>query len=290
MAQNPKGAKSRPAALVTGAGAGIGLALVQELEARGWYVYAGVRNLKRGRVLPGKGAHREVAQLDVNAKGDVDRFVRHLRRSGRPLQLLVNNAGYGLYGAFEELGEKAFRQQFETNFFGALHLTRMLLPDLRRAREQSGDAKILNVSSILGRFALPTGTAYCSSKWAIEGFSEALRFELSAAGIQVSLIEPGLIRTNFKNNMQAPATVNDAGSPYAPLNRLIQQRDYRGFSSSAQSAARRIAAVAAKKRLAMRYRVGLDARLLNVVRALLPDAMIDWIFRLAVAHTMRQRA
>lgn len=290
MANPKEDSPRRPCALVTGAGAGIGLALSLELERRGWFVYAGVRDLKRGRRQPGDGAHRKVIQLDVNSSKDIQAFVRTVQRSGQPLHLLVNNAGYGLYGAFEELSEKSFRQQFETNFFGVLNLSRALLPALRHAAELDGQAKILNVSSILGRFALPTGTAYCSSKWAIEGFSEALRFELAPFGIQVALIEPGLIRTNFKDNMQAPPDVTNAASPYAPLNRLIQQRDYRGFSSSAESAARRIAAVAGKRRLAIRYRVGLDARMLNVLRAILPDAWIDLIFRLAVARTMDQRA
>lgn len=291
------------AVLVTGAGAGIGRALTIELIRRGHIVYAGVRNLKRGLVdltelNDRPGFH--LVELDVNKPAQISRTMRHIAKKTGRLDVLVNNAGYGLYGAFEELPEKEFRAQLETNLFGAMRMARAVLPGMRAL----GHGRILNVSSILGRITLPTGSAYAASKWALEAFSESLRYEVLPLGIYTSLIEPGLIRTNFKQNMQmiAPASTSNAGSkktrektatkkteqsPYAFLTSQIG-RDYDGFSTSVESAARRIAGIVENSRPAVRYRVGLDSHGYNFLRWVLPEFIFDALLRVVVYFMARK--
>jgi len=273
-----------PAVLITGAGAGIGRTLAFEMAARGRMVYAGVRNLERAeRDYAGAPENLRVIRLDVNQANDAPAALARMHADGFRCGTLVNNAGYGLYGAFEELGDAAMRAQFETNFFAPQRLSRLVLPEMRAAR----DGCILNVSSILGQLALPLGSAYCSSKWALEGWSESLRFEVAPLGVRVSLAEPGLIRTNFKANMDLPtATAEDRNSerPYAALDGLLQ-REYGGFYSSAESAARSIAGVLERGRPPARFRVGLDARIYYWLRRLLPATFLDWMFRRVVARS-----
>lgn len=279
--------------LVTGAGAGIGRALVEILvdEQRSGAprnrVYAGVRNVERAQsdyaaLLDRSNLH--IVKLDVDRPEDATAVLAkiHGENDGR-LDVLVNNAGYGYYGAFEDLNENEFRKQFETNFFGAMRLCRAALPSMRSA----GHGTIVNVSSILGRLVLPTGTAYSSSKWALEAFSEALRYEVLPYNVKVVLIEPGLTRTNFKVNTQVPEDARDTGSPYAYLNREIGG-EYSGYYVSAETAARRITAILNKRRPALRYRIGWDAILANRLRRVLPEAAFDWIFRFSVGRRYRQ--
>jgi short-subunit dehydrogenase len=226
-----------------------------------------------------------ILELDVNKPAQIQRAVRRIEKESGPLGVLVNNAGYGLYGAFEELPEKEFRAQLETNFFGAMRMVRAVLPGMRSA----GRGRILNISSILGRLALPTGSAYTSSKWALEAFSESLRYELLPLGIYTSLIEPGLIRTNFKANMQIAKPAHaKRRSPYGFLTEKIQ-RDYDGFATSAAAAARHIASIVERRRPAVRYRVGLDSHAYNFLRRALPERVFDWLLRLVV-HTAYRRS
>ncbi|MEQ9362601.1 MAG: SDR family NAD(P)-dependent oxidoreductase, partial [Leptospirales bacterium] len=145
--------------LVTGAGAGIGRALADELIARGHIVYAGVRNRKRALSELAEQTERpefRLVELDVNRPAQIEKTVKRVQKECGRLDVLVNNAGYGLYGAFEELPEAEFRAQLETNLFGAMRMARAVLPGMR-AR---GRGRILNVSSILGRIVIPTGSAY----------------------------------------------------------------------------------------------------------------------------------
>ncbi|MBX7058154.1 MAG: SDR family oxidoreductase [Leptospirales bacterium] len=285
-----KSSALRTAVLISGASSGIGRALALELERLGVFVYAGVRNLSRARQDPGESPLRKLLPLDVTRPAQLHQARKVIQKDGRQLLVLVNNAGYGLYGAFEELSDSEFRDQYATNFFGLLDLTRTMLPLLHASAAAGLRPRILNVSSVLGFLALPTGTAYCSSKWAVEGFTEALRYELAARNIQASLIEPGLIRTNFKNNMASPAASQKPDSPYAPLNQQIHRQGYSRLSTSAEAAARRLAGICLKERPAARYRLGLDAHLYYALHRLLPRPLIDWLMRSAVRYAMSQQA
>ncbi|MCB1320280.1 MAG: SDR family oxidoreductase [Leptospiraceae bacterium] len=268
-----------PVAIVTGAGAGIGRALSVRLVRNGYIVYAGVRNLKRARQDYDDLVHVDalrLIELDVNEPDHIEELVHTIqeREKGR-IDLLVNNAGYGLYGAFEELTDEQFRDQFETNFFGVQRMVRSFLPFMRQRRS----GKILNVSSILGQMALPLGSAYTSSKWALEAFSESLRYEVAPFGVHIVLIEPGLIRTRFKKNMVRARASRVGHSPYAPFHPLLEDESYRGLSTSAPAAARRIAQIADYKSPARRYRVGTDSHMAYFLRWLLPAAFQDLILR-----------
>ncbi|MCB1302878.1 MAG: SDR family oxidoreductase, partial [Leptospiraceae bacterium] len=187
--------------LITGAGSGIGLETALELFHRGHQVIGIIRNQKKFNAMWKERSTEpppfSIINFDVTDEKKAATAVARILKEG-PVDVLINNAGYGQYGCFEELPGSDYRQQFETNVFGLMQMTRLVLPSMRKR----GKGSILNVSSILGRVALPTGTPYCSSKWAVSGFTRALRFELAPLGIQVCGVEPGLIRTSFKANMQ----------------------------------------------------------------------------------------
>ncbi len=272
--------------LVTGAGAGIGQALVTELAREGHVVYAGVRDLKRATTdFPGCPANLLPVELDVTNPKHVQRAVDRIVQENKRIDVLVNNAGFGVYGALEELTLEDMRRQFETNFFGAVDLTKAVIPHMRK----EGSGKIVNVSSILGRLAIPSGTAYTSSKWALEAFSESLRYELFPFGIHVVLVEPGLIQTNFKKSTEFPENLEDAASPYAHLHRLMN-REYGGFYTPAAAAGARIARILRKRNPAGRYRIGFDAAGYNTMRALLPDSFIDWMVKFRVRRAISKIA
>lgn len=260
--------------LVTGSSSGIGLALTEKLAGQS-FVYCLVRNpdkmnrLIQERSIPGDSVR--VIEADLNSEKQINKAFE----SVDTLDVVVNNAGYGLYGAFEEIPADDFRQQFETNFFGSLQVIRRSLPMLRKSKQ----AKILNVTSILGRIVLPTGSAYCSSKWAFEAVSEALRYELAPFHIQVCAVEPGLIRTGFKSAMQT--TKLDENSRYGFLNRLISEemQQYGKLSASARKAADKIAKLIRKNRLPARYRIGTDAFLVHILTGILPAGVLDAGYR-----------
>lgn len=272
--------------LVTGSGAGIGQALVKELAGQGHLVYAGVRDLKRAAAdFPGRPANLVPVELDVTNSNHVQKVVNRIIKENGRIDVLVNNAGFGVYGALEELTLEDMRRQFETNFFGAVDLTKAVIPHMRK--ERSG--KIINVSSILGRLAIPSGAAYTSSKWAMEAMSESLRYELFPFGIHVVLVEPGLIQTNFKKSTEFPENLEDDTSPYAHLHRLMN-RTYGGFYTPAARAGAKIARIIQKKNPSGRYRIGLDAAGYNLLRALLPDSIIDWMVKVRVRRAMSKIA
>ena len=272
--------------LITGAGAGIGRELARRLALRGEIVYACHRNKKRAEADYADLAHLEnlrLLKLDLTRATDIKNGARKVLKEAGRVDVLVNNAGYGLYGAFEELDPDDFRTQMETNFFGAMDLARGVIPGMR----ERGRGKILNITSILGRITIPTGSAYSASKWALEAFSEVLRHELDAFGVQVVAIEPGLIKTNFKANTKFTAAGIAANSPYAHINEFFD-REYRGMYSSVESCVTRIIKIMDKKNPAARYRVGLDARILQVVRRLAPEALMDGLVRFFLRRAARK--
>lgn len=274
-------------AIVTGTSSGIGFHLAHQLCADGWNVYGVMRSSER---------YEEMLQLEALAEprsfhriladiNDHPRLSEALSRVPAP-DLLVNNAGYGLYGPFEELTEDEFRQQFETNFFSALALIRMLLPGMR----EKGGGRILNITSILGTMVIPTGSAYCSSKWALEAASEALRYELSPLGIQVCAVEPGLVRTSFKANLRTPE--GTGLSTYAFLTRLVSANrgGYGAFTTTPQGAARAIVRILRRRHLPARLRVGMDAGLYHRLQAFLPSSWVDTAIRGYMDHLFQRAA
>ena len=278
-----------PVSLITGASSGIGRSLAEKLLREGHFVYAGYRNPDSTRKSYGDLWHVErlrPVRLDVTRNSEIAAAMRTVLANHGRLDNLINNAGFGVYGAFEELTEQEFRAQFETNFFGAIAMCRAALPLLR----ESDRARIVNVSSILGQLVLPTGSAYCGSKWALEAFSECLRYEVRHFGIEVILVEPGLIRTEFKDRILYSKAMRQQSpsSLYRHFNRKMEENEYGRLVTSAEAAAARIAHVLKASRPRPRYRIGVDSQIYYTLKRILPARVIDWTYRLGVWSAWRR--
>ena len=194
--------------LVTGASAGIGREAAILLARQGHAVYAGARRLDRLEALAEHGI--APVEMDVTREEDNERAVsRIIEREGR-IDVLINNAGFGLYGPVEDVPIDDARYQFEVNLFGLAHLTQLVLPHMRA----QGSGRIINVSSILGKVFVPLGAWYHATKHALEGWSDCLRIETAPFNIQVVLIEPGAIKTEFSGVMEAELRKHVGDSPY----------------------------------------------------------------------------
>ncbi|HEY8141476.1 MAG TPA: SDR family oxidoreductase [Kofleriaceae bacterium] len=258
-------------ALVTGSSTGIGRLAVSELLRRGWSVLATMRRADERRDLfaeelaanPGT---LEVMSLDVADAGERAAVAAHVMETG-VLDCLINNAGYGLFGALEDLSEEQLRRQFEVNFFGAALLTRDLLPALRRC-----GGSVLLVSSVLGRTGFPLTSGYCASKYALEGLGEALYYELQPLGVRVGIVEPGGRRTRFGDNVEWAAGSTE---PYrevtASYRRLLDRVRGRGGKRSGEAVVTALVRLAEAKTVPLRTRVGGDAAAMSLAESLLPE-------------------
>lgn len=235
---------------------------------------AGRQDLLREE-LAAAGGRLRLLSLDVAEKLERRAAADLVMSLGGRLDLLVNNAGYGQFGALEDLSEEQLRRQFEVNFFGAAFLTRDLLPALRAAR-----GKVLNVSSILGLVSLPLAGAYCASKHALEGLSEALAFELEPHGVQVCAVEPGGFRTRFNDNLLWGEGSLREGSPYNGQTagyRRMRERVGVMRGAAPEAVVEKMLRLAQARRIPRRVRVGKDAQAMALLEALLPD---QWAHRL----------
>jgi NAD(P)-dependent dehydrogenase (short-subunit alcohol dehydrogenase family) len=204
----------RKVAVVTGSSSGIGYETSTSLARSGIFTYATMRNLQKAtnlesirdkEMLPLK-----TLQLDVTDDASVNTAIQTIISESGRIDVLVNNAGYGLVGAFEDLSMDEIRRQFETNFFGVIRVMQSVLPLMRKQKF----GILVNISSGAGRFGYPSGSAYVSTKFALEGLSESIAYELDQFGIKVILIEPGVIKTNFDSGMVVAKKSQDASSPY----------------------------------------------------------------------------
>jgi len=204
-------------AVVTGCSSGIGHEISLILARNGFTTYATMRNLQKGSDLKSIAEDEKLplhfTQLDVTDENSVKRAIQTIYDEAGRIDLLVNNAGYGLTGAFEDLSIDEIKTQYETNVFGLIRTTQAVLPIMRKQRS----GLIVNISSGAGRFGFPTGSAYVSTKFAVEGLTESMSYEVEPFGIKVILIEPGMIKTNFFNSSVLAKKSKDPNSPYAPL-------------------------------------------------------------------------
>ena len=214
-----EGEEQEKVAIVTGSSSGIGYATSLLLARNRFHTYATMRNIEKSADIQ-EIANKErlplqVIQLDVNDDASIRNSIKRIERENERIDVLINNAGYGLVGAFEDLSVEEIKSQFETNFFGVIRLTQQVLPIMRK--QKSGT--IVNVSSGAGRIGFPGMSAYVSSKFALEGLSESMSYELEPFGIKVIIIEPGVIRTNFKKNsvMSKKSLDNSSISPYSSI-------------------------------------------------------------------------
>jgi NAD(P)-dependent dehydrogenase (short-subunit alcohol dehydrogenase family) len=201
-------------AIVTGSSSGIGLDTSITLAQNGFLTYATMRNLDKSSIIE-TAAEKEkipirVVELDVTGDRSVNDAIQLIISETGKIDVLVNNAGYGLVGAFEDVSMEEIKSQYETNVFGLMRVTQRVLPIMRK--QESGI--IVNVSSGAGIFGYPGGSAYVGSKFAVEGLTESISYELEPFGIKVVLIEPGFIRTNFANAMIMAKKAQDPNSPY----------------------------------------------------------------------------
>jgi NAD(P)-dependent dehydrogenase (short-subunit alcohol dehydrogenase family) len=209
-------------AIVTGSSSGIGQEVSLVFARNGFTTYATMRNIQKSSnlrsILEREQLDIHFVQLDVTDENSVASAIQKISHERGRIDILVNNAGYALTGAFEDLAMDEIKSQYETNVFGLIRTTQAVLPIMRK--QKSGT--IVNISSGAGRFGYPTGSAYVSTKFAVEGLSEAISFELEPFGIRVILIEPGIIKTNFLNSTILARKSKDIESEYAPLMKYVK--------------------------------------------------------------------
>ena len=258
-------------ALVTGASAGIGKATAARLLAEGYAVYAAARRVEQMRDLEDAGA--VALRMDVTREEDLVAGVERINAERGGVDVLVNNAGFGLFGPVEDISLDEARYQFEVNLFGLARLTQLVLPHMRA--QHAG--KIVNVSSVAGKIYLPLGSWYHATKHALEGWSDCLRWELKRFGIDVIIIEPGLIGTEFGGVAFAPIAERSASSAYAGIaNRVAARMNSGGPSGSPPSViANTISKALRARRPKTRYAAGKFARLALLTRSLASDRMFD---------------
>lgn len=204
--------------LITGCSSGIGKTAAYYYAEQGWNVVATMRDVSMGADLAQAGI--TVLRLDVQDKGSIARAVDQAISRFSRIDVLVNNAGFGLFGVFESIPDEKIRQQFDVNLFGVMDVSRSLLPHFR----QNKAGVIVNISSGAGVFTLPMLSLYCASKFALEGFSEALSYELLPLGIQVRIVEPGgVVSTNFGQRSAAEAGYVHAVADYADFTSATAQ-------------------------------------------------------------------
>jgi len=287
------GTRSVPV-LITGCSSGIGRAAAVRLHAAGLTVYATARHVDSLADLARQGIH--TLALDVTDEASMTEAVAAIEDAAGPVGVLVNNAGYGLYGPVEQLPMDEIRRQFETNFFGLVRLTQLVLPGMRRR----GRGRILNVSSMGGRITLPGGAFYHASKYAVEALSDALRMEVAQFGIDVVLIEPGPVKTPW--NDVAAASLSSAmptgagvrpdeggpgdGDPYATYKAAVGASFGRAqaglvgrFGSTSEGIAKVITRAVTARRPRARYLINPVAKSLVAVNQVLPARAYDSMMR-----------
>ena len=219
-----------------------------------------MRNLGKGESLKSVAAKEglpiRVVKLNVTEERSIKDAVHSIISDVGRIDVLVNNAGYGLDGAFEDLQMEEIKAQYETNLFGVIRVSQAVLPIMRK--QKSGI--VVNISSAAGRFGYPGGSAYVSTKYAIEGLSESMAYELEPFGIRVALVEPGVIKTNFVNSIVAAKKSKDPNSPYAQLmqNVATSFQHMLESGSSPDVVAKEVLKAVTSKNPSLRYFTGKD--------------------------------
>jgi NAD(P)-dependent dehydrogenase (short-subunit alcohol dehydrogenase family) len=260
-------------AFVTGASSGIGEATARALLADGYKVYAGARRLERMSDLAARGA--TLVALDVTDDTSIIAAVDTIKNTAGRLDVLVNNAGYGSYGALEDVPLEEARRQFEVNVFGLARLCQLALPMMRA--QKSG--KIVNVTSIGGKIWEPFGAWYHATKFAVEGLSDSLRVEVERFGIDVIIIEPGAIQTEWAGIAADGLLRASGGGAYAAYAtrhaRMLNGTKSSRLPSPPEVVARTIARAVRARRPRTRYAIGGGARTILFLNRILPDRLFD---------------
>jgi len=263
-------------ALVTGASSGMGKDFAKRLLDEGMTVYAAARSVDKMSDLADAGAI--VLKMDITSDDDIVAAVEKINAGHGGIDVLINNAGYGQYGSVEETPVDAARHQFEVNLFGLARLTQLLIPSMRERCK----GLIINISSMGGVMYTPLGAWYHATKHALEGWSDCLRFELRPHGIDVVIVQPGLISTGFGDAI-GENFIETENSPYAGLIAAIKKGTAKTYADGRSSPPSVITNMIVKairaKRPKTRYAAGAVGPLAMKVRRLLPDRTFDWILR-----------
>ncbi len=262
------------AVLITGCSTGIGRATAERLARHGHLVYATARRPESISDLEAAGCR--ILPLDVLSEDSMRAAVAAVEEAEGAVGVLVNNAGYSQSGAVETVPMDDVRRQFETNVFGLLRMCQLVLPGMRR----QGYGRIVNLSSMGGKLTFPGGGVYHATKHAVEALSDAMRFEVAGFGVDVSIIEPGLIKTSFAET--AVGSVSHDDGPYADFNTAVSANTasaYEGalgkLGAGPEAVAKAIEKAITAGRPRTRYPVTVSARLLLTQRALMPDRLWD---------------
>jgi NAD(P)-dependent dehydrogenase (short-subunit alcohol dehydrogenase family) len=260
-------------AVVTGSSSGIGLATSIALARNSYLTYATMRNLaKRDSIqsIADKQHLRiRVVQLDVTDENSIKSAIQSILSEAGRIDLLVNNAGYVLTGAFEDIGINEIKALYETNVFGVIRVTQAVLPIMRK----QGSGRIINISSGAGRIGYPGGSAYVSSKFALEGLSESMAFEVEQFGIKTVLVEPGFVRTKIGENMAISKKTQDPNSPYSQMMQMMSSNQERMLEngSDADLVASVVAEAATSKEPNLRYLAGKDVQQMMAAKKSMSD-------------------
>lgn len=262
-------------AIVTGSSSGIGFETSLTLARNGFHTYATIRNMEGEKSKPltevakNEKLQLRAIELDVDNDKSVIDAINTIVEERERIDVLINNAGYALGGALEDSSMDEIKAQFETNFFGAVRATKAVLPVMRR----QGAGKIVNITSMGGRIAIPLSSSYHGSKFALEGLSESIRYELEPFGIKVILIEPGAVGSNFWKNIKIAKSSSDSNSPYTQFGNKIlkayEQMEQNTISPSV--VAKTILDAVTSNNPQLRYVVGEDAAKTLEARKNMPD-------------------
>lgn len=278
-----QGDSQKRTVLITGASSGIGMATALHLAEKGYSVIGTSRSMERLAALQDEVANRGLVvaavELDINSDSGVDDALPGIVEEHGAIDVLVNNAGYGLWGPVQSLSTEELRAQFETNVFATVRLVRAVLPGMA----ELGRGTIVNVGSVLGRLATPFNGAYSASKFALEGVSESLRAELWPLGVRVAIVEPGGFRTRFQENQVVAEGAHDSDQPYYPYVQTYTERREKTdrFSGDPIKVARVIHKIVRSRRPRFRYPVGPDARLAMLAARLMPEGLFQALLRRA---------
>jgi NAD(P)-dependent dehydrogenase (short-subunit alcohol dehydrogenase family) len=277
---------STKTALVTGASSGIGEATALHLAELGYTVYAGARRVERMSDLADRGIRTR--SVDVTDDPSMVALVEAILADTGRIDVLVNNAGYGLYGALEDVPVEEARRQFDVNIFGLARMTQLVLPQMRAQRE----GYIVNISSMGGKIWEPLGSWYHASKFAVEGLSDSLRVEVAAFGIKVVIIQPGTIRSEWSGIAADKLEAASANTPYAEQARLVggglRAVDHMRMASGPEVVAEAVGKAVQSPKPRTRYIVGGGARGILLAEAVLPDRGFDRFIQLG--YRMASRA
>ena len=281
----PMSNNSNKTALVTGASSGIGEATALQLAELGYTVYAAARRVERMSDLADRGIRTR--SVDVTNDSSMVALVEMIIADTGRIDVLVNNAGYGSYGALEDVPIEEARRQFEVNVFGLARLTQLVLPQMRAQR----DGYLVNVSSMGGRIWEPLGSWYHASKFAVEGLSDSLRVEVAEFGIKVVIIEPGSIRSEWSAIAADRLEATSANTPYARqakvVGAVLRRVDRSPMASGPEVVAEAIAKAVQSARPRTRYVVGGGARGILLAERILPDRGFDKFIQLGYRFAAR---